>query len=119
MLDWDSDVQIPDLSPNAVAIPFIRPAGLRTSRFRFRTPALLGARAWLFADRLELTGWHLRGRYRRTIALRQILQADVQGQDSLLLWLSNGETLRLHIEGASAWQATIALQQSRLENATL
>lgn len=89
-------------------------AALRTGRFRFRHPALLFARVRLYPDRLELTGWHLRGPYRRRIPLRQILQADAMSQDNLLLWLSDGETVRLHLGRAPQWQAAIALQQRRL-----
>jgi hypothetical protein len=65
---------------------------LRTDRFSFSNPPLLFARARLFADRLELTGWHLWRGYRRNIRIQHILQAD-----ALELWLANGETVRIRI----------------------
>ncbi len=78
-----------------------------TSRFGFRNPALWFARATLLADHLELNGWHRRGRYARRIPLTHILQADVQEHDGLLLWLADGETIRLRIDRAAAWKAAI------------
>lgn len=92
-------------------------APVRTSRFRFRDPLLLFTRLRLYPDRLELGGWHFLGRYRRAVALAHILQADAAGDDGLLLWLSDGEVLRLRVEGAPAWQAAIALQQQRQRDA--
>ena len=80
---------------------------LLASRFRFSGPLLFCARARLFADRIELTGWHLRGRYRREIALHRILQADVSCEGDLLLWLSDGKTLRLQIPQPRRWKEMI------------
>lgn len=87
-----------------------RRRALLSSSFTFRNPALFYARAQLYADRLELSGWSLRGRYRRCIAAEQVLQVDVLSDDGLLLWLSTGETLRLRIREASRWKATIETQ---------
>ena len=86
----------------------------RADRFSFSTPWLLFARARLFADRLELTGWHLQGHYRRAISVTHILQVDVLENDRLVLWLFNGETVRLRIPRARQWKETIEKQQSRL-----
>lgn len=61
----------------------------------------------LYADRLELSGWRLHGRYVRRIRLRQILQADVPDEELLLLWLSDGETLRLQVKDAQRWRDAI------------
>ena len=83
-------------------------------RFSFSTPWLLFARARLFADRLELTGWHLQGHYRRDILVARILQVDVLENDSLVLWLFSGETVRIRIRGARQWKEAIEKQQSRL-----
>lgn len=90
-----------------------------TSRFRFSNPALFFPRARLGTAHLDLSGWHLRGRYRRRILLDQILHVDVVGDDGLLLWLVNGETVRLHIERAQRWREAIGARRDRLENRDL
>jgi len=84
---------------------------LRTDRFSFNNPPLLFARVRLFADRLELTGWHLWGRYRRDIRLRGILQVDALEHDRLLLWLASGETVRIRVRQARQWKETIEKQK--------
>ena len=81
----------------------------------FSIPGLLFPRARLFADRLELTGWHGRGRYRRVIPVGRILQVDVPAADRLVLWLFNGETVRLQLRRARQWKAAIEQQQARLQ----
>lgn len=78
-----------------------------TSRFAFQSPALLFARATLEDDHLALAGWTWRGRYRRRIPRDRILHADARGDDELILWLFDGETLRLHIERPAAWKAAL------------
>lgn len=83
---------------------------LRTGWFSFCNPPLWFARARLYADRLELTGWRLRGRYRRRIPLRYVLDVDATGSDRLLLWMANGQALRLCIDDARRWQEAIASQ---------
>ena len=80
---------------------------LLANRFSFHAPALFFARARLHKDRIDLSGWHLRGRYRRVIPLKSILQADALPDDGLLLWLASGETLRLRIRRPAAWKAAI------------
>ena len=77
-----------------------------TSAFDFRNPSLLRGRARLLSDSLLLTGWYWRGRYRRHIALDRILHADVRAEE-LILWLFDGETLRLRIDDPAAWKAAI------------
>ena len=89
----------------------------RADRFSFSTPWLLFARARLFADRLELSGWHLQGHYRRDILVARILQVDALENDRLVLWLFNGETVRLRIRRARQWKEAIEKQQSRLQTA--
>ena len=83
-------------------------------RFSFSNPPLLFARVRLFAERLELTGWHMQGRYRRDILIQHILQIDALGTDSLVLWLSSGETVRIRIRRARQWKEAVEKQQSRL-----
>lgn len=80
---------------------------LRTGRFIFRDPTLFFARARLYPDRLELSGWRLRGRYHRAIPIKQVLQVDLLSDDSLAIWLSIGETVRLRIGQASRWKEEI------------
>lgn len=77
------------------------------SRFAFLHPALLFPRATLNDGVLALTGWTWHGRYRRRIPLARILHADVRSDDELILWLFDGEVLRLRIEGAPTWKRAI------------
>jgi hypothetical protein len=77
-----------------------------TSAFDFRNPSLFRGRARLLSDSLLLTGWYWRGRYRRHISLDRILHADVRAEE-LILWLFDGETLRLRIDDPAAWKAAL------------
>jgi deoxyribodipyrimidine photolyase-like uncharacterized protein len=88
-----------------------------STRFQFRDPVLLWARMRLYADRLELKGWRVRGRYSRQIRLQQVLQADATSDDSLLLWLSTGETVRFRVREAPRWKRTIEEQKRLLRTA--
>ncbi len=87
----------------------------RADRFSFSTPWLLFARARLFDDRLELTGWHMQGHYRREILIARILQVDALENDSLVLWLFSGETVRIRLRRAWQWKEAIEKQQARLK----
>ena len=89
--------------------PSRSPRALR-SWFAFRDPALLFARATLEDDHLTLTGWTWRGRYRWQIPLRRLLHVDARGDDELILWLFDGETLRLCMKHARAWKAHLDTQ---------
>ena len=75
--------------------------------FRFRYPALLHPRMRLYADRLELSGWQLSGRYVRRLSLQQVLQADAPTEETLLIWLADGEMLRLEVTDARQWRDAI------------
>ncbi len=86
------------------------------SWFAFRNPALLFARATLEDDHLTLTGWTWRGHYRRRIPLRRILHADARGDDELILWLFDGETLRLRMKHARAWKARLDTQMEEAQS---
>ena len=77
------------------------------TRFAFRNPSLWWARAQLEPDHLALTGWTWRGRYRRQIPLAGILHVDAKDDDALVLWLADGEALRLRVEQARRWKATL------------
>lgn len=81
---------------------------LLSDSFSFARPTLLCARARLYENQLELTGWRLTGRYRRRIPIHRILQADVTDANCLILWMANGQTLRLRLNNARRWQQAIA-----------
>lgn len=80
---------------------------LLSASFSFARPTLLCARAQLYEDHLELTGWRLWGRYRRRIPLGRVLQVDATSPNRLVLWMADGQTLRLHLECAQRWQQAI------------
>lgn len=80
---------------------------LLSDSFSFPYPTLLFAQVRLFEDRLELTGWRLWERYRRRIPLHRILQVDVPNENCLLLWMADGQTVRLRIDNAQRWQQVI------------
>ncbi len=77
------------------------------SRFAFQYPSLLWGRVRLGPDGLSLTGWTWRGRYRRQIPFDRILHVDARADDELVLWLFNGEALRLRINRSAAWKAAL------------
>ena len=85
----------PDSSPTLV------------SRFDFQNPSLLWGRVRLGPDGLSLTGWTWRGRFRRRIPFDRILHVDARADDELVLWLFDGEALRLRIERPAAWKAAL------------
>ena len=97
--------------------PFRSSRTLR-SWFAFRDPALLFARATLDEDHLALTGWTWRGRYQLQIPLDRILHADARGDDELILWLFDGETLRLRMKHARAWKARLDTQMEETPSST-
>lgn len=74
-------------------------------------------RARLFEDRVELTGWTLRGRYRYTLALKDIERtAWWTGEEhvNFALHLSDGKTIPLHLKkAAGVWKFEI---EARLEH---
>lgn len=69
---------------------------------------LLYARARLASDHLELSGWHWRGRYKRRIPLERVVHVDVKGDEGLILWLVDGEVVRLEIEQSHLWRDRLA-----------
>jgi hypothetical protein len=84
-------------------------------RFDFQSPALIFPKARLYADRLELSGWHFGGRYNRRVPLKNVLQVDVVNASGLVIWLSVGETLRIRIGGALLWKQEIDTRLLSLE----
>ena len=89
-----------DRSASPYAVP------LRTGAFCFQTPTLFWRRLHLYANRLELRGWHWIRRYRRGLPLHRILQTDVVDA-TLVLWLADGTTIRLCVDDAQAWKQAI------------
>lgn len=89
-----------------------RAKAVRTGRFSFKEPTLLRPRVRLFPDALVLEGWHWRGRFRRYVPLRDILQVDVTSTGRLLIWLTSGETIRLRLDAAEAWKKAIERLQA-------
>ena len=98
--------------------PF-RSSRVLRSWFAFRDPALLFARATLDQHHLALTGWTWHGRYQRQIPFDRILHADARGNDELILWLFDGETLRLRMKHARAWKAHLDTQMEASQNSVL
>lgn len=88
---------------------------LLDGRFDFQSPALAFPKARLYADRLELSGWRLRGWFHRRIPLRNVLQVDALNDSALVIWLSVGETIRLRVNQASSWKRHIEAQLVQLE----
>ena len=94
------------------------PKTIRKSHFSFREPTLLFARVRLHPEALDLRGWHLRGLYRRQIPLGEILQVDVTSNGRLLLWLTSGEPVRLHLDDAMGWKEAIEHYLTRRRQTT-
>jgi hypothetical protein len=70
---------------------------------------LFRARAQLTEAHLDLSGWQLSGRYRRTISLDRIVHVDLKGSKELVLWLVDGEVVRLRINNADVWKRELSL----------
>ena len=75
---------------------------LRTAAFGPEARWPLWPRARLYADRMELTGWDLGGRYHRSISLDRIGEAEPV-EDRLLLHLTDGSTLRIEMDSPRQW----------------
>ena len=75
---------------------------LRTAAFGLEDRWLLWSRARLYADRMELTGWGLGGRYHRSISLGRIGAVEPI-EDGLILHLTDGSALRIEIDTPREW----------------
>ena len=83
---------------------------LRTAPFSLEHRWLFWARVHLYANRLELTGWSIRGRYHRSIPLVRIEEAE--SSDGLLaLHRSDGTTLHLQLDAPEQWASRIAIHR--------
>lgn len=81
---------------------------LRVSSFALEDKWLFWSRVRLYADRLELVGWSLTGRYRRVIRLEHIEEVDTTGDD-LVLEFKDRSFLRMGIDGPEQWASAIEI----------
>jgi hypothetical protein len=88
---------------------------LRTASFTLEDRWLLWARACLYADRLELTGWYLWGRYERRIPLRVIERVEAPN-GCLVLHLQEGRTVTFAIDRAARWKTSIEIYREVLQH---
>lgn len=80
---------------------------LRAASFTLEDRWLLWSRVRLYADRVELVGWSLTGRYHRVIPLEHIEEAKHADGD-LVLRRAEGPPLRLQLEAPKRWATAIA-----------
>ena len=88
--------------PIALVSPLSSDVPLRTAAFGLEARWLLWSRARLYADRMELTGWGLGGRYHRSISLGRIGAVEPI-EDGLILHLTDGSALRIEIDTPREW----------------
>lgn len=79
---------------------------LLSSSFHFPERRLFFARARLFLDRIELSGWHFGKREVITIPLDQLDQIDWNAQDAVF-HLRGGSTVRITLPQSKSWQHTL------------
>lgn len=82
-------------------------ASLRTATFTLEDRWLLWPRARLYADRVELTGWSLGERYRRSIPLASVEEAEATGRH-LVLHLADGSSVQIEMDTPEQWASAIA-----------
>ena len=88
--------------PIALVSPLSSDVPLRTAAFGPEARWPLWSRARLYADRMELTGWGLGGRYHRSISLGRIGAVEPI-EDGLILHLTDGSALRIEIDTPREW----------------
>jgi hypothetical protein len=110
------------LMSNALALPRPRLVSRRTwkarkpifsNRFRFPGQWFFYGRARLYADRVDLKGWGLRGRYVRSIPLSTIERVEWWTGSmmcNLEFCLGGDKTLGIWVEGAGRWKFAIDSQ---------
>ncbi len=89
---------------------------LRSASISLEDRWLLWARARLYLDRLELTGWSLSGRYRRSISLGRIDEAEPT-DGHLTLHLVDGSSLQVLMDAPQQWASVIAMHRDVREGA--
>jgi len=84
---------------------------LLSSRFRDPDKRLFFARASLFPNRIEFSGFAFSGMYRRLLLLKHIERVEWKvGQKSapnIILWLRDGKKKHLWLNGAGLWKYMI------------
>lgn len=80
---------------------------LRTASFALEDRYLLWSRMRLYADRVELVGWSLAGRYHRVIPLGRIDEAETD-DEHLVLDLTDENSVRIGVDAPGQWASTIA-----------
>ena len=88
--------------PIALVSPLSSDVPLRTAAFGPEARWPLWPRVRLYADRMELTGWGLGGRYHRSISLGRIGAVEPI-EDGLILHLTDGSALRIEIDTLREW----------------
>lgn len=93
---------------------------LLSTRCRLPDRTLWFGRARLFEDRIELSGWTLRGRYGRTVALADVEEVEWwTGEEKVnfALHLKEGRSVPLHLrQAAGTWKFEV---QERLDRRPL
>lgn len=80
---------------------------LRVSSFALEDRWLIWSKAKLYADRMELVGWSLTGRYHRVIPLERIEEVETT-DDGLLLVLTDRSSLRMGVDAPEQWASAVA-----------
>lgn len=98
-------------------LPYPHKIVLLRSGFRYPERHLFFARARLFFDRLELTGWDLNERHEEVIALDSVRRVEWQDEgeqaDALLrLHLDDGREVVLGLSDGASWRRALELRLS-------
>lgn len=84
---------------------------LLSSRFRDPDQRLFFAKASLFPNRIELSGFAFSGMYRRLILLKHIERVEwrvrQKNAPNITFWLRNGKKKQLWFNGAGLWKYMI------------
>ena len=82
-----------------------------SSRFRDPEKRLFFARASLFPNRIEFSGFAFSGMYRRLLLLKNIERVEwkvsQKNTPNITLWLRNGKKKKLWLNGAGLWKYMI------------
>lgn len=87
---------------------------VRTSALSLADRWLFWGRVRLYADRLVLSGWGLRGHYRRRISLREIEEIDPNAR-RLRLGLEGGTQVVFMVDDAREWARSLRSHRRIIE----
>ena len=112
------------LPPSAPRKTYRHRVPLLERRFSYAHRPLVFGHLTLYGDRIELAGWTLRGRQRRSIPLDEIVEMDyhpLREGGNLSMRLASAETLDLNVEEAHLLRETFEnwLRYSVLPSAKL